>query len=393
MHAVRKVVTLIAAIVATAGAARAAEPVWTLLAPTDVRPLSVVRVDVVGLNPAFGEVLSVDAESTLTATLKTATAEYPVALRAASDSAPMTIEPRGFATRAYSLTVPDAPEGEATLSVTVGGRQVAAVLRVTGEGAPPPREPIPASPAVQAFPRALPNRLALHMPTYAVYGGGNGEPEAKFQFSVKYRLLSFGKGKGDRPPASLQLAYTQRSLWEIRKPSEPFYDTSYMPEVFVESMAPVGAHRGSFSFLGWSTGWRHESNGKDGEDSRSWDVLLARVGFAFGSPEAFYLAVAPEVWHKIGPSDHMPELEKYRGYGKFFSIAGHGSGPSLALSLTPDQDFEHLSYQVDLSIPIGLRRVGFASYILVQYFDGYAESIRNYSHESQSIRAGFSLVR
>jgi phospholipase A1/A2 len=293
MRAVHGIVTLLATILATSGAARGAEPVWTPFAPS-VRPLSVVRIDVVGLNPAFGGVSSVEPEPTLSAIFRTATAEYPVALLVASDEAPVTVEPRNFATRTYFLTVPDAPEGEATLSVTVGGREIAAVLQVAGDAAPPQREPIPPTAALLAFPRALPNRLSVHMPTYAVYGGG-GEPEAKFQFSVKYRLLTFGKGKPDRPPA-LQLAYTQRSLWDTGKPSEPFYDTSYMPEVFVESLAPQREQWGSFSSLGWSMGWRHESNGKDGDDSRSWDVVLARVGVAFGSPEGWYLAVAPEIW-------------------------------------------------------------------------------------------------
>jgi phospholipase A1 len=392
MRAVHGVVTLLATILATSGAARGAEPVWTLFAPPTVRALSVVRIDVVGLNPGFGEVLSVEPEPTLSATFRTATAEYPVALLAASDAVPMTVEPRSFATRTYFLTVPDAPEGEATLSVTVGGREVAAALRVAIDAAPPPREPIPTTAAVLAFPRTHPDRLSLYMPNYFVYGAG-GEPEAKFQFSLKYRLLTFGKGKPDRPPASLQLAYTQRSLWDMGKPSEPFYDTSYMPEVFVDSLAPQREHWGSFSFLGWSSGWRHESNGRDGDDSRAWDIAFARVGFAFGSPERWYLAVAPEIWQRLGPADHMPDIEEYRGRGRIFSVAGYGSGPSLASSLTPDQDFQHLSYQLDLYVPITLSRLGFASYFVVQYFDGYAESIRNYTHESQSLRVGFSLVR
>ena len=43
--------------------------------------------------------------------------------------------------------------------------------------------------------------------------------------------------------------------------------------------------------------------------------------------------------------------------------------------------------------PAGLRRLDFATFIYVQYFDGYAESIRGYTHYSQSLRAGLSLVR
>lgn len=386
------VLALVATSLATPGAARGAEPVWVVVAPPRVRPLSVVRVEVVRLNPAFGEAVLEEPEPSLAATFRTGKEEHPVALLATADAAPMTVEPRGFATRTYSLTVPDAPEEDATLVVTLGGRQIAAATRVAREDVPPASDPIPRLPAVQAFARTVPNRLSLYQPNYFVYGAG-GEPEAKFQFSLKYRLLTFGQGRPGRLPASLQLAYTQRSLWDTGKPSEPFYDTSYMPEVFVEGLAPAREAWRAVSFLGWASGWRHESNGRDGDDSRSWDVLYARAGFAFGSPDRWFLAVVPEVWQRVGPADHMADIERYRGRGRIHSVVGRGTGPSLSSTLTPDQDLEHLSYQLDLSVPISLRRPGFAAYFLVQYFDGYAESIRNHAHESQTVRAGFSLVR
>jgi outer membrane phospholipase A len=61
--------------------------------------------------------------------------------------------------------------------------------------------------------------------------------------------------------------------------------------------------------------------------------------------------------------------------------------------LTPADGFERLTHQLDLSIPVGVRRLSFATYLFVQYFNGYAESLRNYRHESQSVRMGVSLVR
>lgn len=68
-------------------------------------------------------------------------------------------------------------------------------------------------------------------------------------------------------------------------------------------------------------------------------------------------------------------------------------GPSLGWSVTPEHGFEHLTSQIDLSVPVGVRRLNFGTYLFVQYFDGYAESLRDYTLKSRTLRAGVALVR
>jgi outer membrane phospholipase A len=350
-----------------------------------------VRLDLVGFSsPAAGEQTRFRSGQTLSATFRTASASFPVTLEATSDAAEM-VEPHGPSARMYSMTIPDAPEGEATLTVTAGDEEIAAAVRVARDGTSEPRERAPTTPTVEAV-RTLPGRLSIYQPNYFVYGGSDDEPAVKFQLSLKYRLLTFGEETPDHARPSLQLAYTQRSLWDVRGPSAPFYDTSYMPELFVERGRPPHGRERPMAFLGWATGWRHESNGKDGDASRSLDVVYARAQFAAGSLGAWYFAVTPEIWQYVGPREE--DVEKYRGYGKVHLVAGHGSGPSLAWAVTPEHGLGHLTHQLDLSIPVRVRRkVNFASYIVVQYFDGYAESLRDLGHESRSVRVGLSLVR
>jgi phospholipase A1/A2 len=392
MHVFRRMLVLALALApAVALPSNGTEPVLTVVAPATMKPGEVIQIDLVGLNPGFGEELRLETEPTLSATLRTATASFPVALAATSD-APVRIAPRGFAVRTYTMTVPDAPDGDAVLSVAVGGRELAATTRVAREGAKETRDALATSPALDAFPRMFPGRISIYQPNYFIYGAG-GEPAAKFQLSFKYRVLTFGRGTPEHPRPTLQLAYTQRSLWDMEAESEPFYDTSYMPELFVESLRPPGAGRGGFSFLGWGAGLRHESNGKAGDDSRAMNMVYGRAMFGVGTPRSWYLGFGPEVWAYVGSVDHMPDIEDYRGHGRAYFVAGYGSGASLSWTVTPGDGFDRLTHELGLSIPVGVKKVDFATFVYVQYFDGWAESIRDYSHYSQSVRAGLSLVR
>ena len=53
-----------------------------------------------------------------------------------------------------------------------------------------------------------------------------------------------------------------------------------------------------------------------------------------------------------------------------------------------------VSVQTNLTIPIEFDHMfDFATYLLVQYWEGYGESLLDYNKQSSSIRVGFSLVR
>ena len=392
MSAARRALALAAALATSAPAAvRGAEPVLTIVAPAAMRPGDVVRVELVALNPGFGEQLQLEAQPTLSAAIRTPTASFPVTLSATSD-APVEVHPRGFGARSYTMTVPDVPDGEAVLTVAVGETEVAAATRIARDGAPRAGEPLATSIAADAFPRTSPGRISIYQPNYFIYGAG-GEPAVKFQLSFKYRILTFGRDTPERPRPRLQFAYTQRSLWDVKAASAPFHDTSYMPELFLESLEPLRSGSHPLSFLGWAGGYKHESNGKNGEDSRGVNALFVRAYFEAGRTEGWYLVLSPEVLHHVGSIDHMPDFEKYRGYGKLIVAVGHGAGASLVWTAIPEHSFEHVTNQLDLSIPIGIRALDFAAFFLVQYFNGYAESLLDYTHRSQSVRAGISIVR
>ena len=74
-------------------------------------------------------------------------------------------------------------------------------------------------------------------------------------------------------------------------------------------------------------------------------------------------------------------------------ILARGDGISLNYTGWAGKDFNHLTSQFDLNFPIKTRLLDVATYFLVQYFDGYGETLRDYDKPANTIRAGFSLVR
>ena len=246
-------------------------------------------------------------------------------------------------------------------------------------------------PAAAKLERTFADRLGAHEPIYFIYGPD--APVAKFQFSFKYKILRFGEPSAQNIPSTLQFAFSQRSLWDMSASSSPFYDTSYMPELFYESLAPVPAATGGFTWLGYQAGYKHESNGREGPVSRSLNTVFARPAFAFGALDGWRLVVAPTIFAYIGGLSDNNDLTDYRGYGLLRLILGKNTGPSIMYTGNVGRHWNHLTTQLDLTVPVRTHLLDFETYLLVQYFNGYGESLLSYREKSETVRAGFSFVR
>jgi len=239
--------------------------------------------------------------------------------------------------------------------------------------------------------RTLGRRLAVYEPIYFIAGGES--PEAKFQLSFKYRLAAWGNPPEGNPSHSIQFAYTQRSLWDIGSQSSPFYDTSYMPELMYQWITSKEPASGKLAWLGLQSGVRHESNGQAEPSSRSLNEAYLRLLLTMGRLDGWHLVLVPEIHDYIGDLDDNPDLERYRGNFELRAAIAHADRESLLLTLIPGKDSSKGSRQLDLTLPIRIPAIGFGTYLMIQYFDGYGESLLSYNERSSSLRIGFALVR
>lgn len=372
----------------------------TLVVPPDpVDAGAPVKVGLVRFNPGERAV-PFDAGASLPARLTGGSRSWPVEL-VAVDPAAATIPAGGYAVRTYAFHLPATGEGELVLEWVAAGATGSPAIASAPPAPPgdtaaaetgPRQDEEKRKPAISLLDRTFAERLAPHESIYFIYGPD--APGAKFQFSFKYLLFDLGSGETEDLRPSLQFGFTQRSLWDIGATSSPFYDTSYMPELILESLAPLPEKSGRFlTWLGYQAGFKHESNGRDGEISRSLNTLYFRSALAIGTLEGWRVLVAPEVFTYVGGLSNNPRLKEYRGYGRLFLSISRHNGVALGASLWAGRDFDRRSLQFDLTLPIRSRWLGFEAYLLLQHFDGYGESLLDYEEKSRNTRAGISFIR
>ena len=252
--------------------------------------------------------------------------------------------------------------------------------------------------AESAVPSAEPNRanaflgnLSVYEPIYAAYGPGTNS-DARIQLGFKYQLFGeAGDVGGDAPIVNgVHFGYTQRMFWDLGADSSPFRNIDFMPELFYLQPA---VEVGSGLALGGQLGVRHESNGRDGDASRSANtVYLQPVGtFDMGD---YTVSVGPRLFFYVGDLEDNPDIRRYRGSTGLLVEIGQDDG--LRLKTSSRFNFSsgkgaidgELSYPLDRIVETDLNL-----YVFGQAFAGYGENLLDYNRQTTRLRVGLAIVR
>ena len=372
----------------------AQEPSLALLPlSASAAPASTVEIDVVVVNRSMSDQAFPLGEQ-FTATMSVGSNSWPVILRAENAiGEPARVPIAGFVSRRYLLTLPAEARGRAVLEAAGSWGMSRSVIDITAPAVAASGATTTQQAPVDAFDRQRPfsGRLTVDEPMYLI--AGPEYPRGKFQISFKYRLFDFDKSDEIEPSSShtLQFAYTQRSLWDLG----PFYDTSYMPELMYQWLETktLFSPTSGVSWLGLESGVHHESNGRSGSEERSVNEVYVRPLFSIGSPEGWHAVLAPELYGYVGGLAYNPDINRYRGNSALRATLGKGNGASLMLTLFPGEHFEHGSRQWDLSVPVRIPFTDLRTYLLLQYYDGYDESLITYYQHTSVYRVGLEFVR
>jgi outer membrane phospholipase A len=238
-----------------------------------------------------------------------------------------------------------------------------------------------------------PQRFSAHEPIYFVVGD---RPSARFQFSFKYQFIDPESQWGAKHPfiSSLRFAYTQTSLWDLAASSQPFTDSSYKPELFFSIDKLDGVSFFDTKQVGLQAGFAHESNGRDGDDSRGINTLFVEPVLFWGEEKDFHLRVKPKVYVYVSDNEGNKDIADYRGFVDMRVIVGKVDGFELSAMGRLGRDFDKGSLQLDATYPLqALGQGTFDLYLQGQFFTGYGESLLTYNQYTQSLRFGIGLSR
>ena len=211
--------------------------------------------------------------------------------------------------------------------------------------------------------------------------------ELEFQFSLKTRLpLPRGGWLPDT-----WVAYTQQSQWQVGQPSGPFRETNYEPEGFF--LWPVGdwGKWGDVRLRLAGFGINHQSNGRGGTESRSWNRIIGQLAFEFG--ESTTLLFRP--WWRMPESsknDDNPDIDDYLGDGDLslsHQFPCFGYDLTAAALLRNNLDFNTNRGAVELSLSGPFFHESIAWYL--QGFTGYGKTLIDYDHRQQVLVVGIAL--
>ena len=208
-----------------------------------------------------------------------------------------------------------------------------------------------------------------------------GQSEVNFQLSIKAPLLRQILNGNN----ALYFGYTNRSWWQLWEKSGPFREINHEPELFLRTYLTDESASNPNGWLGFDLGLNHQSNGKAGEESRSWNRVIAAAAY-----RANNLLLMGRVWSAFSEDDEFnPHLHRYLGYGEarvVYMIERAGRGPiNVSLMYRPGTD----KSAIESTISYALENTSVRLY--AQYFDGYGESLLDYDQRTRRITLGVAF--
>ena len=201
--------------------------------------------------------------------------------------------------------------------------------------------------------------------------------DALFQISIRQRLT-----KSYFPFNSfLYLTYNQRSFWNIYAKSSPFRDTNYNPGIgFGAYLISDNKLKGA-AFI--QAG--HESNGRGGNDSRSWNYV------SFSSKYFFNLrfSLGLELWIPFVDGEQNKDLLDYKGLGAISANTISKDGKWwLSMELNPRRGWGNANTTFSVAYKLSKSH---NQYLYLRVYNGKGDSLLDYKKYEMNLRMGICI--
>ncbi|WP_459615058.1 phospholipase A [Bordetella sp. 2513F-2] len=307
------------------------------------------------------------------------------------ESAMLALEATGRSGSQLAATPADVPVTDALTGQPVAPAGVTQAGASPAQGSAPAQ--VAAAPAAGASASPFESFRSAITPYQPMYFsvGTRGGTTARFQISAKYRVFT---PPSDRPATfaeNFYLGYTQTSLWDLEGDSRPFIDTTFNPSVFWLSDNLWQSASRNWR-LGLNTGVEHNSNGKDGDDSRSFNDAYVQPALNYRFDGGSTLTFAPKFKQYFGKGGENHDYADYAGYVDWNLRWAQDNG-AVVSAMYRQGDQGRRTTQLDFAWPLQRTWLDMNGYLHLQYFNGYGETLLGYNQRNESqFRIGLSIV-
>jgi phospholipase A1 len=221
-----------------------------------------------------------------------------------------------------------------------------------------------------------------------------GAVEASFQISFKKDIVKNISPLG----FDIGIAYTQTSWWQLYAFSNPFRETNYGPELYVnfplQKRWDTRSGGAGLFCHGVKAAAAHKSNGWGDENNRSWNRVYLEAPISLEAPVSIerFLFI-PRVWWSftgIGNDFYEKDIPRYMGICDLTVVSRWNSH---VLRVYGRSNFNHKNMKAALKVDYSYPIAATGLYFYLQYFLGYGESLIDYDRPVNKAGTGIALSR
>lgn len=226
--------------------------------------------------------------------------------------------------------------------------------------------------------------FGLYKDNYFIFGPSIGpkptkeNTNIKFQISIAQRLT-----KSTLPLGTyLYLFYSQKCFWNVLENSMPMTDLNFNPGIgLAKPLFVKGRYIGKAMLM-----LEHESNGRDGIASRSWN----KVSFGGSIMIDPMLTVHGKFWIPIIDGMNNKDILDYCGiYQVGTSFTTRNKRFGLSVILTKRKGWK-LNYNTTVELSWRLFKRD-NQFLFLQYYNGYGEGLLAYKEFHSQLRVGICI--
>lgn len=226
--------------------------------------------------------------------------------------------------------------------------------------------------------------FGLYKDNYFIFGPSIGpgitrrNTNVKFQISISQRLTNSVLPWGTH----LYLFYTQKCFWNVLEKSFPMHDLNFNPGIgLTKPLFSKDRYIGKVSLI-----VEHESNGRDGTQSRSWNRVSLAASIYIDPQTMIY----GKIWAPWVDGENNPDLLDYYGlWQSGISYMTPNKRFHASVMLTKRRGWD-LSYNTVIELSYRLIKRD-NQYLFLQYYNGYGESLLDYNKFRSQLRVGFVI--